>query len=229
MSESSVDTGALEERRATPLARQAGASTAVYAMVTGLAGAVPIPMLDGLLSELSRGAAMRRVARRHGVALTPGARAILSGPGMLKATSSERGRLLKAAVASFVAPFRVAARAEDALGTLSAAIMLDHFLRKPGRPSGAALTEAEAHRIRAAMDGAVADAGIDALRTVPFGLWGIFRRGFDAIVQADQEGRSVVERFVDAILDGLADAPNDLVDTLTHHFDQVLERGGGTP
>ena len=67
------------------------------------------------------------------------------------------------------------------------------------------------------------------IRTVPLGLIGIVRRGFDAMISRDEEGRSPVERFVDAVLDGLADAPNDLVDTLTHHFDEALVREDGTP
>ena len=41
--------------------------------------------------------------------------------------------------------------------------------------------------------------------------------------------RSPIERFVDAILDGLADAPDDLVDALTLQFDLALEQERGTP
>ena len=37
-------------RSGTPLARQAGASVTVYAAVTGLAGAIPIPLLASMLS-----------------------------------------------------------------------------------------------------------------------------------------------------------------------------------
>src|SRR5262245_4521623 len=132
----------LERPKRAPLAQQAGVSVTVYATVAGFAGAVPIPILDSALSELARGAAMRRVARRHGVVLTPDARAILAGPGALAPTSSERGRLLKAALSSVLAPLRIASRIEDGLGTLFAAVLLDHFLRRPDRPRGAALTEA---------------------------------------------------------------------------------------
>lgn len=216
-------------RSGTPLARQAGASVTVYAAVTGLAGAIPIPLLDSMLSELSRGAAMRRVARRHGVTLTPDARAILAGPGTVQATSSERGRLVKMALASVLAPLRIAARLEDAVGTLFAAVLLDHFLRRPDRPRGATLTQAEARRVRSATETAIGEAGFDAIKTVPLGLFRILRRAFDVTLAADVEGRSPIERFVDAVLDGLADAPDDLVDTLTLQFDRALERDGGTP
>jgi hypothetical protein len=215
--------------RAAPLAPQAGASATVYAAVAGLAGAIPVPLLDSVLGELARGAAMRRVARRHGVVLTPGARAILASPGSLRATSTERGRLLKSALATVLAPLRIAARVDDALGTLLSAILLDAFLRRPDRPRGAALTEAEARRVRAAMEQAAADSGYDAVRSLPVGAWRVLRRGFDALLKGDAEGRSALERFVDAVLDGLADAPDELVDTLIHHFDEALASDGGTP
>lgn len=223
---------AVEARAGTPLARQAGASVSVYAVVTGLAGAVPVPMLDSVLSELSRGAAMRRVARRHGVALSSEARAILSSPGSVHATSSERGRLLKTALSSMLAPFRVAARIEDAFGTLFAAVLLDHFLRKSSRPAGAALTADEARPVRSATETAIAEAGFDALKTIPVGLYRIVRRSFEALGRPDREQRTLVERFMDSLLDGLADAPDDLVDTLTHHFDLAMAATppeGGTP
>ena len=229
MSDAAERREALDRPVPTPLARHPGASVSVYAAVTALAGAIPVPLLDTLLGELARGAAMRRVARRHGVALTPDARAVLSGSGSVHATSSERGRLLKAAVATFLAPLRLVARFEDALGTLFSAILLDHFLRRPDRPRGAALTEAEARRVRAATESAIADAGIDVLRTVPLGVWSLVRKGFDAMMRADDERRSVVERFVDAILDGMADGPTELSDTLIHHFDLALAGEGARP
>lgn len=220
---------AIERPRGAPLAQQAGVSVTVYATVAGLAGAVPVPLLDAVLSELARGAAMRRVAKRHGVILTPDARAILAGPGSVHATSTERGRMLKSALASFLAPFRIAARVEDAVGTLLAAILLDYFLRRPGRPRGAALSETEARRVRAAIERAIGDAGFDALKTIPLGIWKVVRRGFDALLTPDAEARSPLERFVDAVLDGLADAPDELVDGLIHSFDEALAEDGGTP
>ncbi len=218
-----------ERPRGAPMAQQAGVSVTVYATVAGLAGAVPVPLLDSVLSELARGAAMRRVAKRHGVVLTSDARAVLAGPGAVHATSTERGRMVKSALASFVAPFRVAARIEDAVGTLLSAILLDYFLRRPGRPRGVALTAAEASRVRAATERAIGDAGFDAIKTVPLGLWRVLRRGGDALITPDSEARSPLERFVDAVLDGLADAPDELVDTLLHAFDDALADEGGVP
>lgn len=229
MSDTREEAVRIERPRGAPLAQQAGVSVTVYAAVAGFASAVPVPLLDAVLSELARGAAMRRVAKRHGVVLTPDARAILAGPGAVHATSTERGRLLKSALATLLAPLRIAARVEDAVGTLLAAILLDYYLRRPDRPRGAALTEAEARRVRAAVERAIADSGFDALKTIPLGLWRVVRRGFEAVISADVEARSPLERLVDAILDGLADAPDELVDTLIHNFDEAITKDGGTP
>jgi hypothetical protein len=217
---------AIDTKRA-PLAQQAGVSVTVYAAIAGLAGAIPLPILDSALSELARGAAMRRVAKRHGVVLTPDARAILAGPGAVGATSSERGRLLRAALSSVLAPLRIASRIEDGVATLFAAILLDHYLRRPDRPRGAALVESEARRVRAAMESAVVASGFDALKTVPLGLFRVLKDGLTAMVSVDGESRSPLERLVDTILDELADGPDELVDTLSLHFDEALDRPSG--
>ena len=46
----------------------------VHALATAAAGALPVPGLDRYLRALTRGAALRRVASRRGVRLTPDAR-----------------------------------------------------------------------------------------------------------------------------------------------------------
>ncbi|MGF1467903.1 MAG: hypothetical protein ACFCGT_17420 [Sandaracinaceae bacterium] len=199
------------------------ASVLVYATATGLAAAIPVPLLDGVFSELARGSAMRRVALRHGVVMTPGAREILSGSGTVQATTNGRGRLLKAALASALAPLRVAARLEDAAGTLFSAVLLDRFLGRPDRAAGAALTEAEALRVRAAVDRAVTETGFDVLRTLPLGAWDVLNRAIRGVFAADDEARQPVERFVDGVLDGLADAPAGFWTRLVAHFDVALD------
>lgn len=219
------DEEAIEKARGGELGRAPGPGVVVYAAVVGLAGAVPVPLLDGVLTELARGAAVRRVAARHGVTLTPGARAVLSegaGP------SSTRGRLLRTAFASALAPFRVATRVQDASSTIVTAVLLDRFLRRAERAAGAALTEAEAKRVRAAIERASTDAGFDALRTVPLGVFDVVRDAFKVAIRKDPERRSVIERFVDALLDGAADAPSELVERLAVHFDQALAEEGGS-
>src|SRR5690606_25929324 len=57
-----------------------GAGVMVYAAASGLLTSVPVPFLDSLLGGLARGAALRRIAGRHGVRLTREARDVLAAP-----------------------------------------------------------------------------------------------------------------------------------------------------
>ena len=202
--------------------RPRSASWLVYAAATGVAGAIPIPFVDAVLSELARGSAMRRVAGRHGLSLSPEARAVLSMGGTVAATSSGRARMLKAAISSAFAPFRIAARMEDAFGTLLAAVMFDRYLAKRTDDAASPLGEDEAIRWRRAMERAVTESGFDAVRTLPLGVLYVFRDAFRAAWNADQEGRNMLERFVDALLDGAADAPEDFFSNLEEHLVREL-------
>jgi hypothetical protein len=181
-----------------------------------------VPLLDGVLSELARGAALRRVALRHGVTLTPPARSILAGTGATRVTSTGRARLLKAAVSSAVAPFRIASRLEDAAGTLFGAALLDRYLTR--RRKTGPITRAEAEDLRDAMEEAVVATGFDALREVPLGVFDVIRDAVTAAVARDREGRSRLEVLVDALLDGAAEAPDDLLGRLGAHFDDAMPK-----
>jgi hypothetical protein len=77
------------------------------------------------------------------------------------------------------------------------------------------------------MEQAWADSGLEALRTIPMGLVDVVARAFKAALQLDTEGRGPVERFVDALLDGAADAPEDLVQRMRDHFDAAMAAQAG--
>ena len=76
------------------------------------------------------------------------------------------------------------------------------------------------------MEAAWAESGLEALRTVPVGIFEVVRHAVTTTAKVDPEGRSVLERFVDSLLDGTADAPGDLMQRLRDHFDGALERSG---
>jgi hypothetical protein len=188
---------------------------------------VPVPVLDVVLAKLARGSAMRRVAARRGVRLTPEARAILARPGIASSLGSTPARLLRAAITRALAPVRVAARIEDATATLLSAILLDHYLATANRRRGAPLGEREATLVRAAMESAWAASGLEALRTAPLGALEVIGAALRASVQPDAEARGPIERFVDALLDGLADAPEDLIQRMRDHFDAAIAARAG--
>lgn len=215
--------------RDTPraLARPATGGVVVYAAAAGAASVVPVPFVDALLARLARGSAMRRVAARRGVRLTPDARAVLARPGLASPLGTAPARLLRTAITRALAPIRIASRLEDATATFLAALMLDHYLATSDRRAGAPIGEREASVVRAAMEQAWADSGLEALRTVPVGVIDLVMRAAKAAVQLDTEGRGPVERFVDALLDGAADAPDDLMQRMRDHFDAAIAARSG--
>lgn len=193
---------------------------AVYAAAAGLATAVPVPFVDRALSGLARGAALRRVAKRRGVRLSRDARDILSGG---RTTSSLKGRWLRSALASALAPIRIASRIDDAVSTWAAAIVLDHHLVTATRDAHAPLTRDEAVAIRRAMDSAEVDTVLESLRVAPQGFVTTLARAARSAAELDIEGRSPLERIVDTLLDAAAEAPDGVIGRLHDAFDRAMD------
>ncbi|GAB4206225.1 MAG: hypothetical protein OHK0013_22700 [Sandaracinaceae bacterium] len=206
------------------LARASTAGAAVYAAAAGVVSAVPVPFVDGILGGIARGSAMRRVASRRGVRLSREARKVLASVSLSRATGSGPARLLRAALSRALAPVRIASRAEEAGATFLAALLFDHYLATSARRPGAPIGEAEALRVRAAMEAAFVDGGLEALRAVPVGaVEAIWNAGKQSL-QPDLEDRGLIERFVDALLDGAADAPSDVFQRMCELFDLAMAR-----
>lgn len=193
----------------------------IYAAAAGVLSALPVPFLDSLLASLARGAAMRRVAQRHGVRLEPAARDLLArGDDGLR---TEKGlRVVRSLIGRFVAPLRIWNRAEEALSAFSAAALLDHYLVTADRRPGSPLTEDEARRIQHAMKGAAGKGATDALKGMPLSTFVALKAAVDAARSSDPEGRPAVERMVDALLDALADAPDGVSEAIRARFDAAL-------
>lgn len=202
--------------------RRGSESALVYAGLAGLAGVVPVPIVDGIVSGLARGAALRRVAMGHGVSLSRTARKVLAAPGMRESSGGTGVRLVRSLVTRFVPPVRFAARAEDAVATVIAAVLLDHYLETSARAPGP-IGEGEAHTIRAAMDAAVGPGALASLRDAPSGVVHAVRGAAGAARGDDAEGRGVLERVADVLLDGIADAPAELGRRLCTAFDAALQ------
>lgn len=206
------------------LVRHSTAGAAVYAAAAGVVSAVPVPFVDGILGGIARGSAMRRVASRRGVRLSREARQVLAAVSLSRATGSGPARLLRAALSRALAPVRIASRAEEAGATFLAALLFDHYLATSGRRVGAPVGEAEALRVRAAMEAAFVDGGLEALRSVPLGaLEAVWNAGKQSL-QPDLEDRGIVERFVDGLLDVAADAPSDVFQRMCDLFDLAIAR-----
>lgn len=207
--------------------RSATSGAVVYATAAGMLSAIPVPFLDGALAGIARGSAVRRVAARRGVRLSREAREVLSKVGVTRHIGTGPARLLRMALSRALAPVRIASRLEDASASFFTVVLLDHYLRTGDRRPGAPVGGLEAERVRAAMEDAIARGGIDALRSVPIGAFELVYRSVRAAIDVDTEDRGPVERFVDTLLDGLADAPGGTVERLTEHFDASIARGSG--
>ncbi len=221
-----VDQGLVEARERAPEELRERPQIAVYAAAAGLATAVPVPFLDVALTGLARGAALRRVAARHGVRLAGEPREVLSRPLSAERRSALQAHLVRRAVAQLVAPLRIAARMEDALLTFVAALLLDHYLATSPRERGAPIGVEEARRIREAMERAALAGPFASLRDAPHGFWRTIVDGVRAAAKPDAEDRTPVERLVDAVLDAAADAPGEVADRMRRAFDAALAREG---
>ncbi len=194
----------------------------VYAVAAGLSAALPVPFLDALLAEAARGAAMRRVAARHGVRLTREARRALASPG--KADGGRQARVVRSILSRVLMPLRFANRIEDGLRSFVSASLLDHYLATADRRSGQPMAEAEAHRVRRAMDAAAVEGLFESLKRTPEGAGHVVSRLVDAFRGGDVEDRTPVERVIDAVLDVVADGPAELVAEVKARFDAAIER-----
>lgn len=196
-----------------------GGGLAIYAAAAGLASAVPVPVLDTLLGGLARGAAMRRVAARHGVRLSRDARRLLAHP---PPAADRRVRLARRVLTRVVAPLRVIRRVEEGLGALAAARLFDHYLRTSDRRPGAPLEAAEAARVRAAIGRAAVEGAFDSARDAPGGFYRTARDAVATLLEPGSDDRTPLERVVDTLLDAAADAPDDVGDRVLERFDAAL-------
>lgn len=220
-----VEDGLAEDRGRHPAPVGGGSPMAVYAAAAGLAAAVPVPFVDSALGGLARGAALRRVASRHGVRLAGEAREILSRPLAAERSRSWGASVVRRSLARIAAPLRIAVRLEDALMTCVAALLLDHYLATADRERGAPIGVDEARRLRGAIEHAAVAGAAGSLREAPGRFWTALREALRAAATPDPEDRSPAERLVDALLDAAADAPGEMGERMRAAFDDALGRG----
>lgn len=200
---------------------------AIYAAAVGAATAVPVPFVDRALAGLARGAALRRVAERHGVRLSRGARDVLTGAPIARGPKRRLlRRVVTGVVTSALAPIRLASRFDDALSMWAAAVLLDHYLAvvRTGsrtRPIG----PEEARLVRQAIDSAEVEAVLESLRAAPRSLVDAVGTAARSVTAVDREDRSPAERVVDTLLDAAATAPDSIAVGLCRAFEGALDEG----
>ncbi|MEM1417505.1 MAG: hypothetical protein AAGH15_21590 [Myxococcota bacterium] len=197
-----------------------------HAAVAALSAALPVPLLDDLLGRLARGSALRRVARNHGVRLAPEARRILAEAAPPALQSLPGGGVTRRVLSRVVTPLRVWGRVEGGVVALVDARLLDHYLTiAPGRgwrQAGARLDAGEALRLRTALQKAREGGLPRSMLAFPVRLAGGLGDLPDAVRGDDPEGRNVVERVVDTLLDAFADAPPGAWEAVTGRLEHAL-------
>ncbi|MBI2895486.1 MAG: hypothetical protein HYY06_18160 [Deltaproteobacteria bacterium] len=141
-----------------------------YAILTGLCGLLPVPIVDDFAASLARGAMLRRVAHRHDLRLDRFAQRLLvrasypigGAPGQIALSA------LRVAFRKVFLVVNVGLRADDALATFVLGHLFDRYCRELHRRDldGEWVTESRAGQIRAAVDGSLRGAGSAVLREV---------------------------------------------------------------
>lgn len=192
----------------------------VYAAAAAFLSGIPLPVVDGVLSDAARGAAFRRVAEAHGVRLGAGARsALVAQTYMPKSSGRTLARAARSIAQRAFIPARVATRIEMAARSMVETRLFSLYLDVAPRREGAPLGVHEAERIRAAMNESLREGLADVTAALASRLKqaGSALRG---LRRADDphDDRAPLERLVDALLDVAADLPLEAQGPLEARF-----------
>jgi hypothetical protein len=157
---------ALDTPAAVPLAAaapQGDTRLGVYVLLGASAGSVPLPWVPEALLRRVRGALLHDVATRHGVSLTPEARAILCDPlgvGAPRGVVADALRFVGGKVAmralTLLGPASLVWPVGGALRTYVLGHLFEHYLAVARTDRAVRVDAAEARRVRAAIDAAFA-------------------------------------------------------------------------
>jgi len=141
-----------------------------YAVLSGLCGLLPVPIVDDYAASLVRGAMLRKVAHRHGLLVDRFAQKILvrghgaagGAPGQVALSA------LRIAFRKVFLVVNVGLRADDALATFVLGMLFDRYCRRIHRRAqdGDWVAEGRAGQIHAAVGSALRGAGAAVLRDV---------------------------------------------------------------
>lgn len=208
----------LEHRAPGKLARPviAPGRLGTYTVLGAAAGSVPLPWLPDLVSRRIRGALAQDVAARHGLSLSPEARAIFAEPsgsegprGVVKqATLFVAGKLLaRIGPLGFLAPVRTA------VSTFALGHLFHRYLAHARDERAIRIDLEEARRIRSAIERAMIE-----------GFTGSATAEAEEHPQCPEELRDQTTQFVDGLIMATAGFPGWLVRRLEAAFDDVLRR-----
>ena len=209
------DTG-LSAKNSEALERRAlgGGRLGTYTMLGAVCGIVPLPWIPDATVRRVRGALVHDLTSRHGLSLTPEARAILVEP---NGTEGPRGFLKQGVtfavtkVLGRLGPFGFIPPVRSALGTYVLGHLLQRYIETARTARSTRIDIEEARRVRRAIDQAL----LYSLTTeanpsradAPF---------------APVDLREGNEQVIDGVLISLASVPGWLIRRVDAAFDEVL-------
>lgn len=210
------DEDELAERAVSTLAaRQLGAGRiGVYTALGATSGLVPLPWVPDVVARRIRGALAHDIAARHGLSLTPEARAIFAEPA---GTEGPRGVIAQGVV--FVStkvlgrlgPLGVLPPVRSAVSTFVLGHLFQRYLETARTERAVRIDVEEARRIRRAIDQAM----IYALTTEA-------RAPKDEYPYPPEDLRDRTTQVIDGVILAITNVPGWLVRRIEAAFDEVL-------
>ena len=152
--------GNLDRAEGRPLSRNAHGPgrLGTFTTIGVLAGSVPLPWIPDALARRLRGAMVHDVAARHGLSLTPEARAILSEPSGIEGPRGVIGQAIKFATSKVLArfgPLALINPVRTGLATFVLGYLFNRYLEATRTDRAVRIDIEEARRVRQAIDQAL--------------------------------------------------------------------------
>jgi hypothetical protein len=185
-----------------------------YTVLGAATGIVPLPWLPDAVARRIRGALVHDLTSRHGLSITPEARAALVEPEKEKEPFRryfEQGaKFALTQLLARVGPFGVIGPVRSALSTFVLGHLLQRYLDGGRRSRTVRIDYEEARSVREAIDAAM----VLALTTDA--------QGRSRVAFAPEDLRDSTTQIIDGVLITIANAPEWLVKRLDAAFDEVL-------
>ncbi len=185
-----------------------------YTVMGAASGVVPLPWIPDALARRVRGALVQDLASRHGLSLSPDARAVLIEPGGAEGPRGFLSQGVTFAVTRIlgrVGPLALVPPVRSAIGTFVLGHLLHRYLDGARAVRTLRIDVEEARRVRRAIDQALLYAlttdAHDSREDKPFSA---------------EDLRDSTTQFVDGVLISVASLPGWLVRRLDAAFDEVL-------
>jgi hypothetical protein len=194
-----------------------GARVGVYTALGALSGVIALPWIPDGMARRIRGALAQDLCARHGVTLTPEARAILAEPeaDMLKGAMGQALRFVALRWLRRFSPLGFLPPVRSAVTTYALGHLLSRYFARHRTERATRMDVDEAKKIRALVDKTL----IELLRT-------------DLVVPRDQSPnapedlRDGMTQVIDGVVIAVASLPDIVTRRLDAAFDAAVKRGG---